>query len=70
MARKMNRNNSSPLLLLNTHNKFLWAEELGKPTNNLMHIAISQIYLLNQEAEKRDQLEYLFKEHKTTVEPF
>ena len=48
----MNKNHSSSLLLLTTYNKFIWAEELRKTTNNLTHIAISQIYLLHQKTAK------------------
>lgn len=48
----MNKNHSSSLLLLTTYNKFIWAEELRKTTNNLTRIAISQIYLLHQKTAK------------------
>jgi hypothetical protein len=45
--RKINKNHSNSLLLLATYHEFLWAEELSKTTNNLTHIASSQIYLLH-----------------------
>ena len=41
-------NNLSSLLLLTTHSKIIRAAVLCKTTNNLTHITISQIYLLNQ----------------------
>ena len=45
---KMFENNLSSFLMLTTHSKIIRAAVLCKTTNNLTHITISQIYLLNQ----------------------
>jgi hypothetical protein len=47
----MVENNLSSFLQLTTHSKIIWAAVLRKTTNNLTHITISQIYLLNQKAD-------------------